>query len=56
MAIVPLRMRRPQKHMIIKRLKEKCRPEEKSLITENRNFAKLGTWPEMFMIEDKSKI
>jgi hypothetical protein len=36
--------------MIIRRLTEKCRPEEKSRITKNRNFAKLGTWPEMFMI------
>jgi len=37
--------------MIIRRLKEKCRPEEKRLITEHRSSAKWGTWPEMFMVE-----
>ena len=93
MAIVPLRMRRPRRHlikpaqsnmadartlqleaakqilaevfhtrrcdvedMIIRRLKEKCRPEEKRLITEYRSSAKWGTWPEMFMIEEEIKI
>jgi hypothetical protein len=56
MAIVPLRIRRPRKHMIIRRLKEKCRPEEKRLITEHRSSAKWGTWPEMFMIEEEIKI
>ncbi len=38
--------------MIIRRLTEKCRPEEKSQITENGSSAKWGTWPEMFMIEE----
>jgi len=42
--------------MIIRRLTEKCRPEEKSRIKENRSSAKWGTWPEMFIIEDKIKI
>ncbi|MCX6680291.1 MAG: hypothetical protein NTX42_08005 [Methanothrix sp.] len=90
MAIVPLRIRTPRKHliksnmadaralqleaakqilaevfhtrrcdvedMIIRRLKEKCRPEEKSRIMEHRSSAKWGRWPEMFMIEEEIKI
>jgi len=42
--------------MIIRRLAEKCRPEEMGRIKENRSYAKWGTWPEMFQAEDKIKI
>jgi hypothetical protein len=31
--------------MIMRRLVEKCRPEGKSRIKENRSFAEWGTWP-----------
>lgn len=42
--------------MIMRRLTEKCRPEEKSRVKENRSFVEWGTWPEMFMVEDEIKI
>ena len=42
--------------MIMRRLTEKCRPEEKGRIKENRSFAEWGTWPEMFLVEDEIKI
>ena len=42
--------------MIMRRLTEKCRPEEKGRIKENRSFGEWGTWPEMFLVEDEIKI
>ena len=41
--------------MITKRIEEKCRPEEKSRIEDNRSAAKWGTWPEMFQIEERDQ-
>jgi hypothetical protein len=38
--------------MIMRRL-EMCRPEERGKIKENGSCAKWGTWPEMFLVEDR---
>ena len=42
--------------MIMKRLTEKCRPEEMGRIKENRGFGEWGTWPEMFQVEEEINI
>jgi hypothetical protein len=42
--------------MITRRIEEKCRPEEKSRIEDNRSAAKWGGWPQMFQKEDEIKI